>query len=51
MGRVRADDKFALLRGKSKDIIFHGEYSHCYFDEELIGLLKSDRKTVKLFRI
>ncbi len=36
-------DEFALLRGKSKDIIFHGEPSHCYFDEELIELLKSGK--------
>lgn len=33
-------DEFALLRGKSRDIIFHGEREHCYFDEELIDLLK-----------
>lgn len=33
-------DEFALLRGKSRDILFHGEKEHCYFDEELIDLLK-----------
>lgn len=36
-------DEFALLRGKVKDILFHGESEHCYFDEELIGLLKSNK--------
>lgn len=36
-------DEFALLRGKSKDILFHGESEHCYFDEELILLLKSKK--------
>ena len=33
-------DEFALLRGKSKDIIFHGERACCRFNDELIGLLK-----------
>lgn len=33
-------DEFALLRGKSKDILFHGVPEHCYFSEELIDLLK-----------
>ena len=35
--------EFALLRGKSKDILFHGEKEHCYFDEELMDLLKSKK--------
>ena len=35
--------EFALLGGKSKDIVFHGEERHCYFDEELIGLLKTGK--------
>lgn len=29
--------------GLNKHIIFHGEPSHCYFDEELIELLKSGK--------
>lgn len=36
-------DEFALLQGKTKDIIFHGEREHCYFNEELINLLKSKK--------
>ena len=36
-------DEFALLRGKTKDILFHGSKEHCYFDEELIWLLKSKK--------
>lgn len=36
-------DEFALLRGKTRDILFHGEKEHCYFNEELILLLKSKK--------
>ena len=36
-------DEFALLQGKTKDIIFHGEREHCYFNDELINLLKSKK--------
>lgn len=36
-------DEFALLRGKSRDILFHGEAMHCYFTDELIDLLKSKK--------
>ena len=32
--------EFALLRGKTKDIVFHGTDRHCKFDEELLTLLK-----------
>lgn len=32
--------EFALLRGKRKDIIFHGVEKHCNFNEELLDLLK-----------
>lgn len=35
--------EFALLRGKSKDILFHGDRAHCYFDDELMDLLKSKK--------
>ena len=31
--------EFALLRGKAKDIIFHGTELHCEFNEELLTLL------------
>lgn len=36
-------DEFALLRGKSKDILFHGEKEHCYFNDELMDLLKNKK--------
>ncbi|MBQ2902511.1 MAG: hypothetical protein IJE49_11805 [Agathobacter sp.] len=36
-------DEFALLRGKTRDILFHGVSEHCYFDEELILLLKTKK--------
>ena len=32
--------EFALLRGKSRDIIFHGVDYHCNFTDELLELLK-----------
>lgn len=35
--------EFALLRGKTKDIVFHGVERHCEFNEELLVLLK-DKK-------
>ena len=35
--------EFALLRGKTKDIIVHGVGLHCYFDEELLGLLQAKK--------
>ena len=37
------DHEFAILRGKTKDILFHGVMGHCYFDEELVELLKSKK--------
>ena len=35
--------EFALLRGKTKDIVVHGITSHCNFDEELLDLLKTKK--------
>lgn len=35
--------EFALLRGKTKDIIVHGVELHCYFDDELLGLLQTKK--------
>lgn len=35
--------EFALLRGKGKDIIFHGVELHCNFTEELLELLKAHK--------
>ena len=35
--------EFALLRGKTKDIIVHGVERHCHFNEELLGLLQTKK--------
>ena len=35
--------EFALLRGKGKDIVFHGVELHCNFTEELLELLKAHK--------
>lgn len=35
--------EFALLRGKTKDIIVHGVELHCYFDDELLWLLQAKK--------
>lgn len=35
--------EFALLRGKTKDIIVHGVDRHCYFNEELLDLLQTKK--------
>ena len=35
--------EFALLRGKTKDIVFHGIERHCKFNEELLTLLKTKK--------
>ena len=35
--------EFALLRGKKKDIVFHGIERHCYFNDDLLELLKTGK--------
>ena len=35
--------EFALLRGREKDILLHGEPYRCIFDEALIDLLKTKK--------
>ena len=35
--------EFALLRGKTRDIVVHGIELHCDFDEELLDLLKTKK--------
>lgn len=35
--------EFALLRGKTNDIVFHGIERHCEFNEELLTLLKTKK--------
>ncbi|MBO5160513.1 MAG: hypothetical protein J6B94_13210 [Lachnospiraceae bacterium] len=38
---AKTGDEFALLRGKAKDIVFHGVPYHCHIEGELLELLKS----------
>lgn len=40
---AKTGDEFALLRGKSKDIVFHGVQYHCHIDGELLDLLKTKK--------
>ncbi len=35
--------EFAILRGKSNDILFHGTERHCIFDNNMVELLKSGK--------
>ncbi len=35
--------EFALLRGKKRDILFHGDEMHCNINDELLELLKSGK--------
>lgn len=44
-------DEFALLRGKTRDIVFHGEKEHCYFNDELISLLKTKKMRLVFIHI
>ena len=36
---AKTGDEFALLRGKNKDIVFHGIQYHCHIEGELLDLL------------
>lgn len=36
---AKTGDEFALLRGKTKDIVFHGVQYHCHIEGELLDLL------------
>lgn len=38
---AKTGDEFALLRGKTKDIVFHGVPYHCHIEGELLDLLKT----------
>lgn len=40
---AKTGDEFALLRGKTQDIIFHGVQYHCHIDGELLDLLKTKK--------
>ena len=36
-------NEFALLRGKTMDILLHGDPGHCSFDEELLEMLRAGK--------
>lgn len=36
---AKTGDEFAILRGKTEDILFHGQSSRCAFDDVLVKLL------------
>ena len=38
---AKTGDEFALLRGKTKDVVFHGVKYHCHIEGELLELLKT----------
>ena len=40
---AKTGDELALLRGKTKDIVFHGVQYHCNIDGELLDLLKTKK--------
>lgn len=40
---AKTNDEFAILRGKSEDILFHGDNSRCTFDDVLVEMLLSKR--------
>jgi len=40
---AKTGDEFALLRGKTKDIVFHGVQYHCQIEGELLELLKTKK--------
>ena len=40
---AKTGDEFALLRGKTKDIVFHGIQYHCHIEGELLALLKAKK--------
>ena len=38
---AKTGDEFALLRGKTNDIVFHGVKYHCHIEGTLLELLKA----------
>lgn len=40
---AKTGHEFAILRGKSEDILFHGENARCTFDDILVEMLLSNR--------
>lgn len=43
---AKTNHEFAILRGKSEDILFHGEASRCKFDDTLAGMLLDKRLVI-----
>lgn len=43
---AKTGHEFAILRGKSEDILFHGESVRCTFDDILVEMLLSNRLTI-----
>ncbi len=43
---AKTGHEFAILRGKSEDILFHGESRRCAFDDVLVDMLLSKRLTI-----
>lgn len=43
---AKTGHEFAILRGKSEDILFHGESRRCVFDDVLVDMLFSKRLTI-----
>lgn len=43
---AKTNDEFAILRGKSEDILFHGESSRCTFDDVLVEMLLAKRLSI-----
>lgn len=43
---AKTGHEFAILRGKSEDILFHGEASKCTFDDVLVEMLLMKRLTI-----
>lgn len=40
---AKTGHEFAILRGKSEDILFHGSAQHCKFDDILVDMLLNKR--------
>lgn len=43
---AKTGHEFAILRGKSEDILFHGEPARCRFDDVLVEMLLSGRLSI-----
>ena len=43
---AKTGHEFALLNGKKNDILFHGNTTECFFDDDLVDMLKSGKITL-----